>query len=239
MTMITATGNNFGVGAITFKAYATSDIVVLNGTVDVDVSSQAFLNAKELEIYVPDLPMRRSAPTSVFMVMKNQGIIPFATILEARIKNKNTITIEKTYHHEYYGNFSLNFCCAFVPKGEAAPFSIEGETAITASSENADLVLEKSTCIIREHWVSIFAVFNALNAPERTDPFSFTIPELPSDIAADIPIVVHGYDRFSGSCIMMAEVSGQTFNVPDPSYDANAPYSDKFFKAFFVRGDNA
>lgn len=236
--MITATGNNFGAGAITLKAYATADIVVLNGSVDVDASSQAFLDASVLEIYVPDLPMRKSALTSVFMVMKRQGTLPFATIVQARIKNKNTIAIEKCRLYQYYGNFSLNFCSAFVPKGEVGPFTIEGETSITASSENATVNLYKSSCVIREHWVSIFALFNSLNGPERTDPFSFTMPQLPSDIAADIPIVVHGGSGYDGSVIMMAAVSGQTFSVVSPSYDAGMPYGTKFFKAFFVRGDN-
>lgn len=237
--MITATGNNFGAGTITFKAYATSDIVVLNGSVDVNASSQAFLDASILEIYVPDLPMRKSAPTAVFMVMKKQGTLPFATLVEARIKNKNTIAIEKCRLYQYYGNFTLNFCCAFVPKGEVGPFSIEGETSITASSDNATVDLYKSTCVIRPNWVSVFAQFNSLNGPERTDPFSFTIPQMPSDIAADIPIVVHNSDGYDGSVIMMAEVSGQTFSVPAPSYDAGMQYGTKFFKAFFVRGDNS
>ena len=52
--MITATGNNFGAGTITFRAYSTEDILVLNGKVEVDVSSQAFLNASQLEIYLPN-----------------------------------------------------------------------------------------------------------------------------------------------------------------------------------------
>ena len=55
--MITATGNNFGAGTITFRAYSTEDILVLNGKVEVDVSSQAFLNASQLEIYLPNQPM--------------------------------------------------------------------------------------------------------------------------------------------------------------------------------------
>lgn len=236
--MINATGNNFGAGAISFKAYSTADIVVLNGKVEVDASAPEFLAASQLEIYVPDLPMRKSASTAVFMVMKRQGTLPFATIVESRIKNYNTIVIEKVRLYQYYGNFSLVFACAYVPKGEVGPFAIEGGTSITASSENATVNLYRSSCVIRDHWVSLFAQFNSLNGPERTDPFSFTIPQMPSDIAADVPIVVHSGSGYDGSVIMMAEVSGQTFNVPSPSYDAGMPYGTKFIKAFFVRGDN-
>ena len=117
-------------------------------------------------------------------------------------------------------------------------FSYEGITTVTASSSDATIQLAKSSCIIREHWVSLFALFYSLNGPERTDAFSFTMPELPGDIAAEIPIVVHGGDGYDGSVIMMAEVSGPVFSVPAPSYDAGGPYGTKFLKAFFVRGDN-
>ena len=236
--MITSTGNNFGAGAISFKSYGCADIVVLNGKVEVSASAPEFLAASTLEIYVPDLPMRKSALTSVFMVMRRGTSLPFATIVKAWIKNKNTICVEKCRLYQYYGDFSLLFACAFVPKGEVGPFSYEGITTVTASSSDATIQLAKSSCIIREHWVSLFALFYSLNGPERTDAFSFTMPELPGDIAAEIPIVVHGGDGYDGSVIMMAEVSGPVFSVPAPSYDAGGPYGTKFLKAFFVRGDN-
>ncbi len=237
--MITATGNNFGAGTISFKAYASADVVVLNGKIDVDVTTPEFLAASQLEIYLPDLPMRKSADTAVFMEMTRQGNLPFATIAKARLKNYNTLVIEKCRLYEYYGNFSLIFACAFVPKGEVGPFTFEGITEISASSSDATVDLYHKTCVVRDNWVALFIEFSNCHAAERTDPFSFTITGLPNDIAAEVPIMVPYGSGYDGTVIMQATVNGPSFSVAAPSYDAGGPYSGKFMKAFFVRGDQS
>lgn len=236
--MITATGNNFGAGTITFRAYSTEDILVLNGKVEVDVSSQAFLNASQLEIYLPNQPMRKSAETAVFMVGKKQGILPTATLVKCRLKNNNTLVIEKCRLYQYYGNFSLVFCCAMVPKGEVGPFTYEGATSISISSQNATVGIFKSTCVVREHWACIFLLFAACKTEERQQDFDFTITGLPNDISGEVPIINPRNSGYDGNPVMMATVNGPVFSVVSPSYDASDPYDGKFFKAFFVRGDN-
>ena len=237
--MITATGNNFGAGAITFRAYSTEDILVLNGKVEVDVTSPEFLAASQLEIYLPTQPMRKSAETSVFMVGKRQNILPTATLAKCRLKNYNTLVIEKCPVYQYYGNFSLVFCCAMVPKGEVGPFTIEGETNISISSENATVGIQKSTCIVRDHWASLFLLFAECKTPEREHDFSFTITGLPNDISGEVPIINPRNSGYTGNPVMMATVNGPVFSVVSPSYDASDPYNGKFMKAFFVRGDNS
>ncbi len=237
--MITAIGNNFGAGTITFKAYSSPDILVLNGRIDVSASDPDFLAAEELEIYLPDQPMKKSADTAVYLGMKMTTTWPFATIVKARLKNYNTIVIEKCPLYPFYGDFSLIFACAFVPKGEVGPFTIEGVTAVSATSSDATINVRHSTCVVREHWASLFMAFNSLTGPDETSPFSFNVTGLPDDIEAEIPIIAHGGYQYSGSPIMMANVSGTLFQIPQPLEVPMSPYTGIFLKAFFVRGDNA
>lgn len=234
--LITAIGNNFGAGPITFKAYSTADMLVLNGKVEVSGATPDFLAAGELEIYLPELPMHKSAETAVFMVMTRSGGLPFATLASARIRNHGTLCIEKVPLYRYYANFTLVFACAFVPKGEVGPFTFEGSTAVTVSSGDASLKVADSICVVHEGWVSLFLQFEVLNAPEATDPFGFTVEGLPEDIAAEVPVVVPGGSGYDGSVVAMARVQGPDFRVDAPSYDAGRSRSGKFLKAFFVRG---
>ena len=236
--MITAIGNNFGAGPITFKAYSSADILVLNGQVDVSASDPAFLAAKELEIYLPDQPMRKSAETAVYLVMRKQSSAPFATIVKARIRGGNTICIEKCRLYQYYGDFTLVFACAFVPRGEVGPFTFEGVTAVSASIEDGEAQVWKSNCVVREHWVSLFMDLNPLHGAEEDEPFSFEVAGLPNDIHAEIPIMCYGRANSTGTYVMLAEVTGPRFQVINPGYQELWPYGTKFLKAFFVRGDN-
>lgn len=236
--MIIATGNNFGAGEIKLKAYSTADILVLNGKVDIDVSDPEFLAASQLEIFLPNQPMRKSAETAVYMVGKRQNILPCATLVKCRLKNHNTLVIEKCRLYQYYGNFSLLFCCAMVPKGEVGPFNFEGVTQVSVSSQTATVDIQKSSCVVRDKWAALFIEFGYCKTAERQQDFDFTVTGLPSDIAADVPIIEPRSSGYDGCPIMIANVVGTHFDIVSPSYDASSPYMGKFMKAFFVRGDN-
>lgn len=235
--MITAIGNNFGAGTITFRGYSSADILVLNGKVDVSASDPAFLAADALEVYLPDQPMRKSAETAVYLVMRMQSSMPHATIVKARLRGGNTIRIEKCPLYQYYGDFTLVFACTFVPRGEAGPFTFEGVTPVSASAEAGEAVAAQSACVVREHWASLFVSFSSLHGEEAEEPFSFEVAGLPEDIRAEIPIMICGDISASGTQVMMAEVTGRRFRIASPGYQFGWPYGTKFLKAFFVRGD--
>ncbi len=236
--MITATGNNFGAGAITFKAYSTAEILVLNGKVEVAASDPAFRAATELEIYLPNQPMKKSAETAVYMVMIKKGAGPFATIVQAKLKNYNTISIEKCPLYQTYGDFTLVFACAFVPKGKVGLIEQSPYCNVSASSFDYTVTTIWHYIRVTEHWVALFLSFSELYGEDRTAPLSFYASGVPSDVCAEIPIIVHGSQDYDGSVIMMAEVNGASFNIPEPSYDAGDPKAHKFLKAVFVREEN-
>ena len=230
--MITAIGNNFGAGLIKFKAYSTENILVLNGKVDVDVTNPDFLAASQLEIYLPDQPIRKSAETVVYMLMKREETLPCATVLRCRL------VIEKCSLYQEYGNFSLLFYCAMVPKGEVGPFTFEGVTQLSASSETGSVSIDRSVCVVHEHWVGLFIKFLYCKTSYQGADFDFIVTGLPDDIVADVPIIEWDNSGYKGNPVMIANVVGPHFSIVAPSFDASNNHTGKFTKAFFVRGDN-
>ena len=67
MTTITATGNNFGAGDIRFQAFIEENYLILNSEVTFDPSNAQYQAVSQLEIYVPDLPLEKSAITGMLM----------------------------------------------------------------------------------------------------------------------------------------------------------------------------
>lgn len=65
--MFNSTGNNFGAGQITFKDYQASNYVVLNSKFSFDPTNADYQACDQLEIYVPDLTIDRSAIGGVFI----------------------------------------------------------------------------------------------------------------------------------------------------------------------------
>lgn len=91
--MKVSTGNNFGAGHIEFKEYLSDNMIILNGRFSFDYTKEEYLNADVLEIYVPELPMKRSLDTAVFLTYENT-YGRMGTIVKSWIKNKTTICLE-------------------------------------------------------------------------------------------------------------------------------------------------
>ena len=65
--MFNSIGNNFGVGQITFKDYQAENYVVLNAKFTFAPMNTDYQACDQLEIYVPDLTIDRSAVGGVFI----------------------------------------------------------------------------------------------------------------------------------------------------------------------------
>lgn len=94
MTSITATGNNFGAGDIRFQAFIEENYLILNSEVSFDPSNAQCQAVSQLEIYVPDLPIGKSAITGMLMLGTLNGE-KNGTAIKACIQDKNTIAVEK------------------------------------------------------------------------------------------------------------------------------------------------
>jgi hypothetical protein len=100
--MFNSTGNNFGAGQISFKDYQAENYVVLNSKFSFDPTSPAYQACEQLEIYVPDLSIDRSAVGAVFLRFEEDqhyswgdAIYDGGSVLKSWVKDKNTIVIEK------------------------------------------------------------------------------------------------------------------------------------------------
>ena len=111
--MIIATGNNFGAGQIEFKEYLSDNMIILNGRFSFDCTKEEYLNADVLEIYVPELPMKRSLETAVFLTYENT-YGRMGTIVKSWIKNKTTICLENLEINSKYGSREFWFMCAYI-----------------------------------------------------------------------------------------------------------------------------
>ncbi len=138
--MIIATGNNFGAGQIEFKEYLSDNMIILNGRFSFDYTKEEYLNTDVLEIYVPELPMKRSLETAVFLTYENT-YGRMGTIVKSWIKNKTTICLENLEINSKYGSREFWFMCAYLPMGQRNTFELEGEPADAA---NLKLVIQAS-----------------------------------------------------------------------------------------------
>jgi hypothetical protein len=88
--MFNSTGNNFGAGQISFKDYQAENYVVLNSKFSFDPTSPDYQACEQLEIYVPDLSIDRSAVGAVFLRFRwktsiTPGVIPFMMAVRAQV----------------------------------------------------------------------------------------------------------------------------------------------------------
>jgi len=232
--MITATGNNFGAGVIQLKDYQSQDIIVLNGAITYDPTNAEYRAADMLEIYLPTLSIHRSAPTAVFVRFRD-GNWDAVAVLKGWIKNANTICIEKHKYYDHLTSHTLQFNCAFVPKGEHALMTFDGESTLTLEGATEKVQIYQQHCVIRPGWVMIFCDWGIFGHTSEDTEFSFNLRGLPSDIDADFPII-HNVSQFSYSRDVKCHMAGDTltcYGLRRYSYEIEG---GKFMKAFFVRG---
>ena len=212
--MITATGNNFGAGAIQLKDYQNRNMVILNGRIALDPTDEAYIAAQQLEIYVPDLMLPKSTMTAVFQ----HGLSwsrPMVTALKSWIKDKNTIVVEKPMVLRSTSSSPvLDFLCAYVPKG--IRFTPEGMTPTTLTIEDATLEnvsFNHQQCFITDNWVFLATQIRGTKTENEGDPFSFRLAGLPSGLSVDVPFFFNAYSYSEdGSYEVPVTISGDQFS---------------------------
>lgn len=233
--MIVSTGNNFGAGHIEFKEYLSDNMVILNGRFSFDHTKEEYLDADVLEIYVPELPMKRSLETAVFILFDN-SIGRMGTIVKSWIKNKTTICLEKFEVLERYGNREFWFMCAYLPMGQRNTFEVEGQ--IDLQLENLPWIQrqEYACSIVRDKWAYLCFAIYAFYQTEADTPYSIDLVNFPTDIASEIPYIVQTTNKYGyGSHIVTCTVSEGKFNNPGFTESVLKDASSSFVKVFIVK----
>ena len=233
--MIISTGNNFGAEHIEFKEFFSENMVILNGRFSFDHTKPEYLNAKVLEIYVPDLPMKRSLDTAVFMLYDNQ-IGRMGTIVKSWIKDKTTICLENFDVPERFGNREFWFTCAYLPMGQRNTFEVEGQVDLKLENFSWSQREEYACAIVREKWAYVCFVIEGFYQSEANVPYSIDLTNFPTDIVADVPYVVQTTNKSGwGSHIVSCTISDGKFNNPGNSEQLLKDASSSFVKVFIVK----
>ena len=171
--MFKSISNNFGTHEITFRDFQTGRYVVLNARFQYDPTNEAYLAASELEIKVPALSLSKSTDAGVFAVYKDERTYQwddtpsryhFATVLRSRIRDRNTLCIEKLTDFD-----ALN-------TGESTVLS-ERTTLRISTVPEMSTALFTSACVVTPDWTSLNLIL----------PYSI------SSIKEDLEIVMDGF----------------------------------------------
>lgn len=178
MTTITATGNNFGAGDISFRAFFEENYLILNSEVSFDPSNAAYQAVEQLEIYVPDLPLEKSAITGMLMFGTLNGQ-KNGTAIKAWIKDKNTIAVEKVTAWDDNETVTLVFSNSFVPRNIKGTIKKLPRKYITLTDKVGNISTYQSYWTFTEDWVFMAITFSSIEQTDATTNISFKIQNLP------------------------------------------------------------
>ena len=131
--MLKSISNNFGSPEIMFRAAQHDRYVVLNAHFTYDPADAAYLAARELEIKLPDLSISKSTEAGIIAVHKDIYESPygdtyryhFPAVLRSRIRDRNTLCIEKAAGFDAYGPVQvyIHAMCSSLNTGELTGLS--------------------------------------------------------------------------------------------------------------------
>ena len=197
--MFNSIGNNFGAGQITFKDYQAENYVVLNSKFSFDPTNADYQACDQLEIYVPDLTIDRSAVGGVFIRFVG------GTVLKSWIKDKNTIVIEKQPWFDENGPLIIYIVTLYPQLNQGGNTIKSTMQRLTMTTEGNYLRFDYETFMCEfEHWVFIHLKFSGVSYAYRESLWEVTMEQLPADITADVPICGGG-NQMHPNCDGMAE----------------------------------
>lgn len=233
--MIISTGNNFGAEHIEFKEFVSDNMVILNGRVSFDHTKEEYLKSKVLEIYIPELPMKRSLETAVFLIYDNT-YGRMGTIVKSWIKNYNTICLENLEINKNYSNREFWFICAYLPMGQRNTFEVEGQIELSLANLPWNMREEHAWSVVCDEWAYLCFVIEGFYKSEADVPYSIDLTNFPTDIVSEVPYVAQTTNKSGfGSHFVTCTVSEGKFNSPGCSENFLKDASSSFVKVFIVR----
>lgn len=160
MTSITATGNNFGAGDIRFQAFIEENYLILNSEVSFDPSNAQYQAVSQLEIYVPDLPIGKSAITGMLMFGTLNGE-KNGTAIKACIQDKNTIAVEKVTAWDDNETITLVFSNSFVPRNVKGSIGVLKWNYISLLDKVGNISTYQSYWTFTDDWVFMAITFSS------------------------------------------------------------------------------
>lgn len=154
--MITATGNNFGAGAITLAEYTSPELLILNGKFSFAPSNIEYIAATELEIYFPNLQVEQSASAYIYIATTSikADITQYSCVpVIAKIKNQNTLSIEKLTEWDAQANVEIYIHTAFIPDRIRDNITAINSYEMVIASSDYEYQVANSKYYDAENWI--------------------------------------------------------------------------------------
>lgn len=242
---ITSIGNNFGhVGGMEFNAFLSENVIVLNGRFSVDTASKEYRSAEVLEVYLPQLPMERSAMSNAYIrasVLVGQGTRyekteSIGTVVKAWIKGGNTLRVEKFTEYDGNGSFEILLCSMFTTRGYRGEVAKLTKTAVKfnvlseVSARANDMV-----CAVADGWCFIHLYFSTSGDLFRQD-IRAQLEGFPEDASADVFLVGGGQQSgLKGAYVAEGHIWDGILTVTNPSASMGDTGEYPFLFAFIAR----
>ena len=242
---ITSIGNNFGHSeGIELNAFLSENVIVLNGRFSVDTASEEYMSADVLEVYLPQLPMAKSAVSNAYIrasVTVGQGTRferteSVGTVVKAWIKDGNTLCIEKFTEYDGNGSFEILLCSMFTTRGYRGEVAKLTKTAVKftvlseVSARANDLM-----CAVADGWCFLHLYFSTSGDLFRQD-LRAQLEGFPEDASADVFLVGGGQQSgLKGAYIAEGHIGDGILTVTNPSASMGDTGEYPFLFAFIAR----
>ena len=236
---LTSISNNIGIAQVSFKAYQTETLTVLNGTFTVDPTSAEWQAASEIEFCFSDLVMLKSNVSQVY-IKDSKEVHKYddgnrGTVLRSWIRN-NKLVIEKVSKFDENGVLTVIVCSAYVTGAQRVAVVKEGFVTTGITNQPTQCYIDKKYLMVRDAYV--FGVFTFTkfkpNSGETTQQFDIT--GMPTDVTADI-CVVYPNSSISqdGAVVSLGHIENGHFSTNLPVGTTYYSNSGTFFMFFAVR----
>lgn len=242
--MFVSISNNFGAGQIQFKDYQCDKYVVLNAKFTVDTDSADYLAASRLEIKVPDLSIGRSVevPVAIRFIDRRtiggeQVICDGGTVLKSKVRDKNTISIERHPLFDNKGVVTIIISAMYATLNNGNQPQKMQRTLLRIQQETQYLNMTDSSYFVAdEHWVFLCLCYSDCQHAYKKQPWEATLVNFPTDAAADVAFIggVNGYNpKVCG--MSEAHIENGVFTMQERMYNFCEGYPKPFVFAFIVR----
>ena len=242
---IISIGNNFGhTEGMEFNAFLSENVIVLNGRFAVDTTSEEYRSVEALEVYLPQLPMAKSAVSNAYIrasVFVGQGTRferteSVGTVVKAWIKGGNTLCIERLTEYDCNGSFEILLCSMFTIRG------YRGEVAkLTKTAVKFNVLSEVSArandmmCAVADGWCFIHLYFSTSGDLFRQE-IRAQLEGFPEDASADVFLVGGGQQTgLKGAYIAEGRIENGILTVTSPTASMGDTGENPFLFAFIVR----
>ena len=235
--MITATGNNFGVGEIVLKDYQRDHIIIFNGELSFDPSNEAYRSVDVLEIYFPDLSLNKSSISGILM-HGSASPRPRGTCIKTWIKDCNTVCVEKVTAWDNEEQITLSFACAYVPKGQHQTFEPMEWMKVYEMNKVGTVNTGQTYWTMCDDWAWITLTFNSLKQPDEDTYVSFDVRDFPEDLDFSGTMLFNeAISPSVGTEMAKFTIKGKTVTVLDKNMHRYSEQSCGFV-VFIIRDHN-